>query len=140
MNEQARRECMFKEIEILQGVIGRMARNSFMLKGWAVTIVIAALLLKGTSWQGVLVGAIPLLVFWLLDAYYLRQERLYRRLYGWVIANRPKSDDHLFDMNAYRFVKDTSSLTRVFFSITLAWYYGSVAVLLIVYAVSMGLA
>ena len=28
-----------KHLEMIQGVISRMANNSFMLKGWAVTLV-----------------------------------------------------------------------------------------------------
>ena len=67
-----------KHLELVQGVINRMANNSFMLKGWAVTLVagIFALAGKDTDKLYFLVAYIPVLVFWGLDAYYLLQERL----------------------------------------------------------------
>jgi hypothetical protein len=80
-------ELMRDEIKLIQDIIKRMAFNSFMLKGWTVTLVAIALLLGGTKYQ-TFISFIPLLAFSFLDAYYLWQERLYRRLYNWVIANR----------------------------------------------------
>jgi len=126
------KEYMLKEIEIIQDIIKRMAFNSFMIKGWAITLVVVTLLLKGTRFQ-VLIAFIPLLVFWFLDAYFLWQERMYRELYNWVISNRLKTDEHLFDMNAYRFKDNVQSKFRIMFSITLGWFYGSIAVLVIIY-------
>lgn len=128
------KEYMLKEIDIVQDIIKRMAFNSFMIKGWAITLVVVALLLKGAKHQ-VLIAFIPLLVFWFLDAYFLWQERMYRKLYDWVISNRLKTDEHLFDMNAYRFKDKVQSRFRIMFSITLGWFYGSIAVLIAIYAV-----
>jgi len=128
------KEYMLKEIDIVQDIIKRMAFNSFMIKGWAITLVVVALLLKGAKHQ-VLIAFIPLLVFWFLDAYFLWQERMYRKLYDWVISNRLKIDEHLFDMNAYRFKDKVQSRFRIMFSITLGWFYGSIAVLIAIYAV-----
>jgi len=96
------REFMIKEIEIIQDIIKQMASNSFTIKRWTVALVVVTLLLRGSKHQ-VLIAFIPILVFWFLDAYFLRRERLYRRLYNWVIKNRMSTDDYLFDMNAYRF-------------------------------------
>jgi len=128
------KEYMLKEIDIVQDIIKRMAFNSFMIKGWAITLVVVALLLKGAKHQ-VLIAFIPLLVFWFLDAYFLWEERMYRKLYDWVISNRLKTDEHLFDMNAYRFKDKVQSIFRIMFSITLGWFYGSIAVLIAIYAV-----
>ena len=106
------KEYMLKEVDIIQGIIKRMAFNSFMIKGWAITLVVVALLLKGTRHQ-VLIAFIPLLVFWFLDAYFLWQERMYRKLYDWIISNRSKTDEYLFDMNAYRFKDTVQSRFRI---------------------------
>lgn len=130
------KEYMLKEIEIIQDIIKRMAFNSFMIKGWAITLVVVTLLLKGTRFQ-VLIAFIPLLVFWFLDAYFLWQERMYRELYNWVISNRLKTDEHLFDMNAYRFKDKVQSKFRIMFSITLGWFYGSIAVLIAIYSIAL---
>ena len=61
---------MLKEIEIIQDIIKRMAFNSFLIKGWTVTLVAVTLLLRGSKYQ-VFIAYIPLLVFWFLDAYFL---------------------------------------------------------------------
>ena len=134
MLEKERLEKFFiEEIKIIQDVIKRMAFNSFMIKGWAITLVVVTLLLKGNKYQ-VLIAFIPLLVFWFLDAYFLWQERMYRKLYDCVIRNRLKTDEYLFDMNAYRFEGDVQSKFRIMFSITLGWFYGCIAILIIIYA------
>ncbi|NQE06461.1 hypothetical protein C5S32_11380 [ANME-1 cluster archaeon GoMg1] len=132
-NKESLKEYMLKEIEIIQDIIRRMAFNSFMIKGWAITLVVVALLLKGTEYQ-ICIAFIPLLVFWFLDAYFLWQERMYRKLYEWVINNRLKTDEYLFDMNAYRFKDKVQSRVRIMLSITLGWFYGSIAILIIIYA------
>lgn len=130
------KEYLLKEVEVIQGIINRMAFNSFLIKGWAITLVVVALLLKGAKYQ-VWIAFIPLLVFWFLDAYFLWQERMYRKLYDWVITNRLQTDENLFNMNAYRFKDEVQSKIRIMFSITLGWFYGSIAVLIIIYSLML---
>ena len=134
-NKESLKEYMIKEIEIIQDTIKRMAFNSFMIKGWAITLVVVALLFKGTDKYQIWIAFIPLLVFWFLDAYFLLQERLYRKLYDWVVNNRLKTEEYLFDMNAYRFKEEVQSRFKIIFSITLGWFYGSIAILIIIYSV-----
>ena len=132
--KESLKEYMLKEVDIIQDIIKRMAFNSFMIKGWAITLVVVALLLKGSEYQ-VWIAFIPLLVFWFLDAYFLWQERMYRKLYEWVVNNRRRTDEYLFDMNAYRFEDEVQSRFRIMFSITLGWFYGSIAILIVIYSV-----
>lgn len=76
-------DITLKHLELIQSVINRMSMNSFVLKGWTVTVA-SALLAFIISNPQPLLGTIVLfsvLSFWGLDAYYLRQERLFRRLY-----------------------------------------------------------
>lgn len=75
-----------KHLEFIQSVINRMASNSFMLKGWAVTLVAGIFVLSGKEADKTyyLVAYIPIIVFWMLDSYYLLQERLYCSLYNKV--------------------------------------------------------
>lgn len=56
------KEFMLKEIEIIQDIIKRMSFNSFMIKGWTITLVAVTLLLRGSKYQ-VLIAFIPLSVF-----------------------------------------------------------------------------
>jgi len=136
-NKDNLKEYMLKEIDIIQDIIKRMAFNSFMIKGWAITLVVVTLLLKGTEKYQVWIAFIPLVVFWFLDAYFLRQERMYRKLYKWVIGNRLKTEEYLFDMNARRFENEVQSIPRIMFSITLGWFYGPMAILVIIYALML---
>lgn len=136
-NKNNLKEYMLKEIDIIQDIIKRMAFNSFMIKGWTITLVVATLLLKGTEKYQACIAFIPLLVFWFLDAYFLRQERMYRILYDWVINNRLKTEECLFDMKTRRFENEVQSIPRIMFSITLGWFYGSIAILVIIYTLML---
>lgn len=77
------KEDVVKHLELVQGVVTRMAANSFLLKGWTVTLTAAlfALAAKDSNATFAVIALLPALSFWGLDAYYLRQERLFRRLY-----------------------------------------------------------
>jgi hypothetical protein len=76
-------EQVTKHLEFAQTVIGRMASNSFLLKGWSVTLSAAlfALAAKDANRMFAIIALFPALSFWGLDAYYLRQERLFCKLY-----------------------------------------------------------
>jgi len=128
------KDFMIKEIEIIQEIINRMARNSFLIKGWTITLVVVTLLLKGNKYH-TFIAFIPILVFWFLDAYFLRLERLYRRLYNWVKDNRLKTKDFLLDLNYKRFEKEEQSILRIMFSITLGLFYGSIFGLTLIYVI-----
>ncbi len=73
-------------LQMIQGIIDRMAQNSFQLKGWTVTLAAALeVFLKGEARPAWLfVPSLPVIAFWLLDAWYLRRERLFRRLFDHV--------------------------------------------------------
>ncbi len=129
-----RTKYFLKEVEIIQGIIKRMGLNSFMIKGWTITLVVVTLLLKGTRYQ-VLIAFIPLISFWFLDAYFLWQEKLYRKLYNWVIENRLKTHEYLFSMDQYRFKDQVKSKIKIMFSITLGWFYGTLLFLLVLYTI-----
>lgn len=131
---EVHREYLFKEVDLVQEITKRMANNSFLIKGWTITLVVATLLLKGDQVQ-IYISLLPLLAFWFLDAYFLQQERLYRKLYNWIVANRLNTDDFLFDMNAYRFKDEVQSRLRIMFSITLLTFYGLIAILILLYAI-----
>lgn len=126
---------MYQEFEMIQNIIDRQASNSFKIKGWTVTLVVVALLFRTSNFQ--LFGAVlPLLGFWGLDAYFLRQECKYRELYNWVRQNRPESDDHLFDLNASRFDDDVDGFVSTMFSPTLVAFYGMIALLLVGFSIA----
>jgi hypothetical protein len=138
MEKEDRKEFLMKEVEPIQGVINRMDSNSFLIKGWTLTLVVGTLLLHFKGMQ-IFIVFIPTLVFWILDSYYLRQQRLYRKLYDWVVENRMKTDENLFKMDTTRFKKKVDRV-RIIFSLTLLDFYGLIIVLTIVYAIEDGTA
>lgn len=115
-----------KHLEMIQNTITRMANNSFLLKGWAVTLLagIFALVWEKDGLLHYLLAYIPVFMFWFLDAYYLQQERLYRGLYDEV---RQSSTNILFSMsppststkNSYCYINVLFSKTEVGFYVPL---------------------
>jgi hypothetical protein len=118
-------EKKLKHLDFLQLVITRMNVNSFFLKGWSVTLVAAlfAFASKDTNIKYVLITYISSPLFWLLDAYYLSQERQYRDLYN-LVKNKNENDID-FDMNAKPFNKGKNMWVPCMFSYTLLIFYGT---------------
>lgn len=117
-------ESKLKHLELVQGVINRMARNSFFLKGWSVTLIstLFALAAKDTNQFFIYLAYFPCMAFWGLDGYFLWQERMYRKLYKTVTETTPESID--FDMNAKKYKKEVDSWFMVCFSVTLRMFHG----------------
>lgn len=132
----ASREDLIEELNLIQRIIERQASNSFKIKAWTVTLVVVALLFRSSNFQ-LFAAAVPLFVFWGLDAYFLKQERQYRELYDWVRENRQDTDEHLFDLNASRFKDEVDGIPGTMFSKTLGWFYGSIGALLILYTLGL---
>ncbi|MCQ2807702.1 hypothetical protein JT063_01585 [Helicobacter pylori] len=96
-----RAKILIEELKILQGVINRMAQNSLGCKKWTLALVVGVLSLKIeaiSNFYGLCVLGVLLLCFWFLDAYYLMRERLFRKQYRWLIENRLKTDERLFEV------------------------------------------
>lgn len=130
-------EAYFREIERIQAIIERQADNSFKIKGWTITLVVAVIVFRTGDYQ-TLVGYIPLITFWYLDSYYLKQERKYRKLYNWVRSERLDSDEHFFEMDASRFNDETEGILRIMGSkIQLLFYIVIAVLLLVVFIVSI---
>lgn len=135
MSEQ-NTEVIHKEIDLIQNCINRMAKNSFLIKGWALTVITAVLALTKKNIDPIylcLVLFIPLLAFWYLDAFFLQTEKMYRKIYEWVIEARKKNDfNFLYDLNPHRFKDQVESRWKVMWSITLRVFYGIPSLIIIV--------
>ena len=70
-------------LQMIQGIITRLAANSGALKGFTVPVVTALLGvgIDKNSERFAWLGIYPVVVFGFLDAYYLALERSYRDLY-----------------------------------------------------------
>ncbi|MFP6056550.1 hypothetical protein ACLGB7_07885 [Helicobacter pylori] len=99
--EKERAKILIEELKILQGVINRMVQNSLECKKWTLALAVGVLSLKIEAIShlyGLCVLGVLLLCFWFLDAYYLTQERSFREQYQWLIENRLKTDERLFEV------------------------------------------
>lgn len=117
-------ENKVKHLEFIQSVINRMAQNSFLLKGWTVTIVSALFLFantKETDSSYLIVAYIPIFFFWLLDSYFLHQEKLFRKMYDSVRMKLERDID--YEMNPAIFKSNVDSWLAVVISKTLFLFY-----------------
>ena len=117
-------ENKLKHLEFIQNIITRMNSNSFLLKGWSVTLVSAlyALAANDTNVQYVLISYVVIPVFWLVDGFYISQERQYRDLYK-DVAFKAESDID-FNLDASEYNKGRNTWLSGIFSKTLIPFYG----------------
>jgi len=126
-------ENKLKHLEFIQTVINRMAGNCFMLKGWAITLVAAlfALSAKDANHSYIFIAYFPVVIFWILNGYFLSQERLFRDLYDHVRKLEESKIDFSMDTDPFKNIKNRWA--RSIFSKTLLIFYLSlVGVMLII--------
>ncbi len=123
-------ENLLKHLEFIQNIINRMANNSFLLKGWTVTIVAAlfALAAQNANTKFVILAIFPVVAFWILDAFYLRQERLFRTLYNDIRKRANIHSNDQFSLDTTQYMNDVQSWSRTAFSKTLIIFYGIIII------------
>lgn len=135
-----------KHLDYLQAIITRHNTNSFMLKGWTITLLSALLALSGAIKEPniTLIALMPIIIFWCLDAFYLSNERCFIDLFNCSSIGHyqiPKketlkkefnpSDDNSergtiknFDMNFTKFkIWTNNTWWTVTRSKTILWFY-----------------
>ncbi|MFB2829285.1 hypothetical protein ACE1BS_06575 [Aeromonas jandaei] len=125
-------EQKIAHLTFIQGIINRMGQNSFFLKGWSITIIAAlfALAAKDANKLFALVAYFPAFMFWFLDAFFLHQEKLFRKLYEKVAEDSIKSDKYTLNTQTVRMEVD--SYTKVMFSKTLFPFHGCIIGVLLI--------
>jgi hypothetical protein len=131
-------ENKIKHLEFIQNIITRMNSNSFILKGWTITLVSAlfALAANDTNMNYVLVSYIAIPVFWILDGFYISQERQYRDLYVDVAKKTQNEID--FSLDATEYNKGKNNWISGILSKTLIPFYGIsiVATLIVMFLIN----
>ncbi len=117
-----------KHLELIQGIIKRQTVNSFFLKGWSVILVSALFALAASGADSnksfVLLAYFPSIAFWVLDGFYLREERRFRKLYDYVRLKDSSQID--FSMHTTPVNKEVGSWVAVMFSRTLLIFHGAI--------------
>ncbi len=117
-------EKVVEHLKIIEAVINRLGRNSLWVKTWSLALIVAAATLIATHYVHrpyFSLVLIPFVVgFWILDGYFLWQERLFRRVYDEV---RVQSDtDFQMELLKHRGKPKCSWLSAIF-SVTLVIFY-----------------
>ncbi|WP_116810010.1 hypothetical protein [Steroidobacter cummioxidans] len=122
-----------KHLDYIQQAINRLASNLFLLKGWTVTLIAALFALASKDAKPVyaLIAYIPAFMFWLLDAYFLSQERRFRSLYDHVRVTEEHDID--FSMNTEPYKNEVrNGFWHAFWSTTLRLYYGALIATMVI--------
>lgn len=80
-----------KHLEMIQAVVARLGNDSFVVKGWAITVAGAffGIALSKNDARVAFAGIIPTFGFYALDVYFLQAERLFRVLFDQVRLEDP---------------------------------------------------
>lgn len=119
-----------KHLEFIQNIVSRMAGNLFFLRGWTITLIAAllALFIKGSNSSYIIYFLIVLtLVFWVLDGYFLSQERQFRDLYNYVRKLKEEEIDFSMDISEYKKLKKNSVIYAMFSGTLLVFYLPLIA-------------
>jgi len=134
--EPIENEILHKEIDLIQACITRMAHHSFLIKGWCISIVAVVLAFAGKSVDPLLLALIiflPFISFWSLDTFFLRTEKMYRKMYLWILQERKLGNvENLYDLDPRNFEDKVDSYFKVMRSTTLSLFYGVLLVPIII--------
>lgn len=112
-----------KHLEFIQLIITRMNVNSFMVKGWLITLVAAIFVLseKDSNVKFLWLTPFVSILFWILDGFFVSTERKYRGLYDHVRSLSEAQID--YSMNAEAYSGGKNGFIPSFFSLTLLLFY-----------------
>ena len=126
-------EKVLEHLKMIQGVITRLGSNSFLIKGWSMTLIVAAMVLIARRDMEnpnlTLPLILPVLVFWFLDGYFLWQERLFRKLYDEI---RGESDTD-YNMSVGKFRTEVRWLKTTFSRTLIPFYLIEIAIVIFLY-------
>lgn len=75
-------------LQMIENVISKMSSNSFLVRGWGITVISGLVTVYIThernksNWFILILCLVVCVLFWINDAYYLYLERKFRKLYN----------------------------------------------------------
>ena len=114
-----------KHLEFIQNIITRLSGNSFVIKGWSVTLVCAlfGLAADKANIKFAIIAYLPIIIFWGLDGFFLSQEKQYRELFK-KVASTPE-DKIDFSLDPSEFCRERLTWHICAFSKTLLPFHGT---------------
>ena len=119
-------ENKIAHLKFIQSIIDRMNSNSFIVKRWTLILVLATISLAEE--RRTLMEIVPIFLMWLLDSYYLFQERSYRDLYEHVSKKNGTEIDFSLKISIGRCYR------KALFSKTIAPFYLILLIIPLYYA------
>ena len=117
-------EKVIEHLKIIQAVIDRLGRNTLWVKTWSLTLIVTVTILTAIHYvhrPHFSLILIPFILgFWILDGYFLWQERLFRKVYD---AIRVQSDTDFQMAPLKHRDKPKCSWVSAIFSVTLVIFY-----------------
>jgi hypothetical protein len=120
-------DAKLKHLEFIQAAISRMATNSFLFKGWAITIAAALSAFAAVDTKVALlsIALVSTVMFWGLDGYYLWLERGFVALHYQVAAKAEADIDFSMRVDKSRAMRRWLNTCRRYH---LLFFYGSIMV------------
>ena len=134
-------DARIKHLEFIQAVIARLARNSYFIRGWTLTLVSVLFVVgAGQDFNPLfyLLALIPIGAFATLDGYYLWQERLFRDLYNAASMDLGCKEVPLFSMSIAKYKNDNNTWARAVRGTTVRTFHGVLAVITIAFTAASG--
>ncbi|MEA1053175.1 hypothetical protein U5801_25695 [Lamprobacter modestohalophilus] len=127
-----------KHLELVQGVINRLAGNGFLVKGWSLTVAVAMIVVIARTDSTALtpVLLIPVFAFWGLDGYFLSRERGFCGLYRRIVQHDPGVPPYSMDIKRI----DLRSWWSGCWRMTLITFHGTVLAMVTVSMLLLGAA
>lgn len=123
-------------LSVIQSNISRMSTASALFKGFSATVLagVVTVAFRDISPIVLLIMALPLLAFLMLDIYYLMLERKYRCLYSDVASGSHLCD---FDMDISNIPDEQAGATirRCIKSLSIVLFYGPVLLAFVILVV-----
>ncbi|WFB67461.1 hypothetical protein [Chryseobacterium sp. WX] len=113
---------ILKHLEFVQNTINRMSTNSFIIKGWAITLI--GIIFGLNKLEGnylfeysdynlpveIVIIVLIILLFWFTNAYFLQQERRYIYIYSKTIEQfNTQNNNLILDMNYKNYITPSNS-------------------------------
>lgn len=132
MEKDLMTEQKIAHLTFIQNVINRMGQNSFILKGWSIILISAlfALSAQGANTKFILIAYFPAIIFWLLDSYFLHQEKLFRKLYEKVASSDIPSNT--YTLNVFLVKQYVDSYCSTTLSKNLIIFHGCIISILLI--------
>ncbi|POS63018.1 hypothetical protein ASQ43_04250 [Parasaccharibacter apium] len=112
-------------LSFIQAIVSRLSDHCKAIKMGTVTFLAGAVAYLAAhpnnvqlSWKVITCYAVIIVVLWILDAYYLRQERLFRKLYN-ESSEINNLSQFTYKMDVKHLERKVSGLHRIMFSITI---------------------